>query len=86
MRQPYVNFVAGASAHYATPFGTYDLIGNSVDAMSQPTIDWLGKMFDFDSYLSNKNKSDRSYGRKKRTFGKRKSKSDKMEIESGRDK
>jgi len=86
MRQPYVNFLAGMNDHYATPFGTYDLYGNSVNAMSQPTIDWLGKMFDFDSYLSKNTKSDRSYGKKKRTFGKRKNKSGKMEVESEKDK
>jgi hypothetical protein len=52
LRQPYVNYLAGQTTYYQEPFGTYCLLGNSIQAMSQTTIEWLSKMFDLDSSLA----------------------------------
>jgi hypothetical protein len=74
MRQPYVNFLAGTIPRYAAPFGTYELTGNSIDAMMQPCIDWLGKLFDVDSLSTKSFSSDRKSRGKKRNYGKKKGK------------
>jgi hypothetical protein len=72
MRQPYVNYLAGIRPHYTAPFGTYELTGNSINAMSQPSIDWLGKLFDVDSFTAKKSMADRKPRGKKKSYGKKK--------------
>jgi hypothetical protein len=72
MRQPYVNYLAGIRPHYTAPFGTYELTGNSINAMSQPSIDWLGKLFDVDSFTAKKFSADRKPRGKKKSYGKKK--------------
>jgi hypothetical protein len=74
MRQPYVNYIAGSTDHYSVPFGTYELTGNSIDAMTQPSIDWLGKLFDIDSSSVKDSSYDRKPRGKRRSYGKKKGK------------
>jgi len=78
-RQPYVNYLAGKREHYSAPFGTYELTGNSVDAMSQPCIDWLGKLFDVDSASAKKFPADRRPRGKKKSYGNKRKGRGKME-------
>jgi hypothetical protein len=40
--------------------------------MSQPSIDWLGKLFDVDSFTAKKSMADRKPRGKKKSYGKKK--------------